>query len=200
MKILAFTDTHENTRVFPRLRSIIAKEGVSLAICTGDVSVFGRKLDVVLEQINALGVPVIFIHGNHEDEEEVASSIGKYKNIHWIHGKFFSHSGLQFFGWGGGGFHDREQDLEELEEELADRFTEKTIVLTHAPPARTALDQPMPDWHVGSESMRDLVRRRRPLLLLCGHIHECFHVHDSLSGTLLINPGPDGEIIEVDDD
>jgi len=37
-----------------------------------------------------------------------------------------------------------------------------------------------------------------PVLVLCGHFHENFRKQDKIKNTLIINPGPDGTIINVD--
>lgn len=179
---------------------IIAKENVSLAVCTGDFTIFGRLTKKMLAEMNNLGVPLVLIHGNHEDEDEVRSLLPQFKNIHNADQTVVDIQGLRFIGFGGHGFRTREPELEELEERLTKQFTEQTIFLCHAPPYNTALDEREPDWHVGNQSLNDLIRRKKPMLVLCGHLHECFHVHDMVAGTPVINPGPDGEIIEVDDD
>jgi len=198
MKLLAFTDTHEDPRAFTRLRRLIAQERVDLAACVGDFTVMGRSTQKMLHELDTLGVPVVLIHGNHEDEEEVESLLDSCKNITWAHQRLVTVKGIPFVGFGGGGFREREPALERLEKELGDRITPRTIIMCHAPPAGTTTDAISDDWHVGNESLSALIRRRRPLLVLCGHIHECFHAHDTLAGTTIINPGPDGEIIEID--
>ncbi len=199
MKLLAFTDTHEDPRVFARLRRIIKQERIDLAACVGDFTIMSRATGAMLREIDTLGVPVVLIHGNHEDEEEVVQELSRCENIVWAHERLVTVKGVPFVGFGGGGFRHREPALERLERELGDRIDGRTVVLCHAPPAGTALDEVSDDWHVGNESLRDLIKRRKPMLTLCGHIHECFHVHDTLAGTTVINPGPDGEIIELDD-
>lgn len=199
MKLLAFTDIHEDMRTLARIKRHIADERIDLAVCTGDFTVFGRSTKRVLEAMDSLGVPLILIPGNHEDDEEVAQLAQRCKNIHWAHERFVDVKGLRFFGFGGRGFSRREPDLEALERRHAKEFTANTIVLCHAPPYNTALDEVDAGWHVGNESLRELIMRRKPMLVLCGHIHECFHSHDTLAGTTLINPGPDGEIIEVEE-
>lgn len=200
MKILAFTDLHENMAAFSRLKTAIRNEGVGLAVCTGDFTIFGRRTKEMLGKLDTLGVPVVLIHGNHEDEDEVRQVLKGTKNIRWAHQEVLDVGPVRFIGFGGGGFGQEDPDLEAFEQRMAGKFNGSTIFLSHAPPYGTALDQPDAGWHVGSETLRALIARRRPMLVLCGHIHECFHRRDTIAGTLVINPGPDGEILEVDDD
>lgn len=200
MNILAFVDTHEDPGAFARLRRVIAQHDVDLAVCAGDFTIFGRKTGDMLREMDEFGVPVVLIHGNHEDEDEVTAALEGCENIHWAHDTCVDLLGVRFIGFGGHGFRRREPGLEALEERLAPRFTPRTIVVSHAPPFGTAMDQPMSGWHVGNESLTDLVVRRNPMLVICGHIHQCFHAHDTIRRTKVINPGPDGELIEVIDD
>lgn len=200
MKLLAFSDLHEDMRALAKIKAAIPKEKVDLAVCAGDFTVFGRSTKKMLAAINDLGVKVVLIHGNHEDEDEVMALLPQFPNIVWAHEQVVDEMGLRFIGFGGHGFHRREVELEELEKRFADKFNERTIFICHAPPHGTTLDEVDADWHVGNESLTQLIKRRKPLVVFAGHIHECFHRHDSLAGTTLINPGPDGEIIEVEDD
>jgi uncharacterized protein len=198
MRILAFTDLHENTRALERIKQ--AAKSVDLVLCVGDFTIFGRSMKRMLTQLNSLGVPVVLIHGNHEDEEEVTEHLDGLQNIHFVHLQVLDLMGLRFMGFGGHGFSRREQELEAFEKASADKFNERTVFLCHAPPYGTTLDEVSEDWHVGNESLTQLIRRRKPMLVLAGHIHECFHAHDTLGSSVLINPGPDGEIIEVEND
>ena len=198
MRLLAFTDTHEDPGAVPRLRRLVAQERVDIVVCAGDFTIMGRGLLAALKELNGLGAPLVLIPGNHEDPEEVEAALVRYENIVWAHERLVTVKGVPFVGFGGGGFRRREPCLEDLDREIGSRIDGRTILLSHAPPAETALDMVGDDWHVGNETLTDIIRRRKPLLALCGHIHECFHARDTLAGTIVINPGPDGEIIELE--
>jgi uncharacterized protein len=199
MKILAFSDLHENMKALEKIKAAVPREQVDLIVCVGDFTVFGRSTKKMLQAINDLGKPVVLIHGNHEDEDEVAGLVEGFPNIMNAHLRIVDTQGLRFMGFGGRGFSQHEPELEEFERKNAESFDSKTIFLCHAPPYGTTLDEVDEDWHVGNESLTELIKRRRPLIVFSGHIHECFHRHDSVAGTILINPGPDGEIIEVEE-
>jgi Icc-related predicted phosphoesterase len=197
VKLLAFTDTHASDAHLARIMDIAQRERPQVIACVGDFTVFGRNMARLLAKINALPAPIVLIHGNHEDEESLIDLLPRFPNVHFAHGRVVSVAGLSFFGWGGGGFRSREPELEAAEREQASHFSPAMIVLCHQPPLKTALDAVEDDWHVGSQSLRELIVRRRPMLALSGHIHECFHARDTLAGCTLINPGPDGELIEI---
>lgn len=199
MKLFAFTDIHEDMAQLSRIKHVIAQERIDIAVCTGDFTVFSNRTKAMLEAMDKLGVPLVLIPGNHDDEDEIEKLLPRFKNIHYAHERVVDIKGLRFIGFGGRGFRREEPDLEALERKHAKDFDGKTIFLCHAPPYGTALDEVDVGWHVGNETLTELIRRRKPMLLLCGHIHECFHAHDEIAGTPAINPGPDGEIIEVEE-
>jgi hypothetical protein len=199
MRILAFTDIHERPPLLNRLKRIVEAERVDAAVCVGDFTIFGRSTKAMLAAMESFGVPVVLIHGNHEDEQEILQLLPEFPDIHFVHNEPWELRGFTFLGFGGGGFSREESGLEELERRHAGRINERTVFLCHAPPYGTALDEVESGWHTGNETLTRLIRRRKPLLVLSGHIHECFHNHDELAGTTLINPGPEGEIIDLEE-
>ena len=76
----------------------------------------------------------------------------------------------------------------------------KLIFVTHAPIYGTRLDDLRVNGlgHRGCKSTRKFVDEMNPVLVLCGHFHENFRKQDKIKNTLIINPGPDGTIINVD--
>jgi uncharacterized protein len=198
MKLLAFTDLHESQELLARLKLAVVREKVDIVVCAGDFTVFGHAMEKMLTELNSMGAPVVLIHGNHEDEEEVEALLPKFKNLHWAHQRVVDLQDIRFMGFGGGGFSRREPELEEFEKQHVTQFNDRTIFICHAPPMGTTLDEVTDEWHVGNESLSMLIRRRKPLVVIAGHIHECFHAHDNMGGTFCVNPGPDGEIIEVE--
>jgi len=63
------------------------------------------------------------------------------------------------------------------------------VLCPHAPPYGTACDRLRSGEHVGSPSLRALVEREQPDLVLCGHIHES-RGEDTIGSTRVVNPGP----------
>ena len=69
--------------------------------------------------------------------------------------------------------------------------------MTHGPPYGTLLDL-IDDDHVGCQSYTSFIEKNKIPLHLCGHLHENFKVIDEYKErTAIINPGPDGMIIEI---
>lgn len=62
------------------------------------------------------------------------------------------------------------------------------IAVTHVPPYGTRLDRLWLGNHVGSHTVREIVEREQPTLLLCGHIHEAQGV-ERIGRTSVVNCG-----------
>jgi Icc-related predicted phosphoesterase len=45
--------------------------------------------------------------------------------------------------------------------------------------------------------MRKFVDKIKPILVVCGHLHENFNVTDEIKKTKLINPGKEGKILTI---
>lgn len=68
-----------------------------------------------------------------------------------------------------------------------------TIAAIHCPPAVSGLDVCSDGSRVGSKSVLSWIQEKQPLIVLCGHIHESYHVSGkwqcNVSDTLIIQPG-----------
>ena len=63
------------------------------------------------------------------------------------------------------------------------------ILVSHSPPFNTKVDITHVQIHAGSQALKDFIKAEKPSLALCGYIHEARGI-DTLSGSLIINPGP----------
>jgi hypothetical protein len=202
MKILAFIDTHGNKR---DLDSVISKSRLAdIVICGGDFTVFEDNMEIELRRINSMGKTVLLIHGNHESASSVSAASMKHENIKFIHNNYFIKDDVIFFGFGGGGFsqvdHKFEiaanafiEQLKELEKKHNKKF--KFVLVTHAPPLGTKIDDL--GYHVGNKTIADFIKKHEPIIAISGHIHETFYATDHIGKTLLINPGPDGRMLDI---
>jgi len=195
MKILAFADHHGSPEDFKEIAKKAKK--ADIIICAGDFTIFENEIEYIMEQMNKLSKTVLLIHGNHEDEDTVRFLAKHFKNIEFIHGGYFETDEYIFIGYGGGGF----ATTDPLFEELSKKFKEvmkgkKTIMITHGPPYDTKTDL-LGMGYVGNKSFTRFIKKEQPELFLCGHLHETFHKHDKIGKTRVINPGPDGEIIDL---
>ena len=203
MKILAFTDLHGHIRLLKGMRKKAAN--ADIIVCAGDFTVFQTNMKKVLEEINRLGKEagkkVLLINGNHEDERAVEKLCSRLESIVFIHKKIYScNSGKKSFlfaGYGGMGFSMRDKGFERFAKGLAGLAKKRNLILvTHAPPYGCRLDNL---WarDCGNMSITAFIMKEKPLLSISGHFHEHFGDEDKIGRTKVVNPGPEGRIIEL---
>ncbi len=200
MKILAFTDLHEDYEAMQDLKE--KSKEVDFILCAGDISVYENNLLEVLNLLDQLNKPLYLIHGNHEDHTTLAEACTKTKNIKFVDKQILRFNDLVIVNHGGGGFYygpsKEDKDFEKLSTifEEAIKSSKHSILMTHAPPHKTSLDLIWSGKHVGSKTYRDFIKKVQPTIAICGHIHEASGLQENLGKTLIINPGPGGVIIE----
>lgn len=197
MKLLTFSDLHASKGSMDKLEQL-AKHCDAL-ICAGDFTFFGNHQKEVLTRLNSFGKPVIVVHGNHEDSEEVGQDVLDLENCVFLHGTSHVVHDTLFLAWGGGGFSLHDRGLAERSEYFLNRAKYhhgKVVLVTHAPPHRTALDN-MDGHYVGNQTIRDVIQYLQPQLFVSGHIHETFGNVDKIGKTVCVNPGPHGLIIDL---
>jgi len=72
----------------------------------------------------------------------------------------------------------------------------KVVLITHGPPYGTRCDL-MPQGHVGCKTYTKVDKELKPILHICGHLHETDSRRDKIGNTLVINPGAAGKIIRI---
>ena len=200
MRILAFTDIHCSPAALDRIKEKVKTKNPDIIICSGDFTIFTRHTDAMLKKFQELGKPFYFTHGNHEDEAQIRSLVKKYSLLHFFHREACVLAGTLFLWYGGGGFSFRDKAFERFApffEKLIKKH-DRIVMITHAPPYKTKLD-PIVGQHCGNNSFKQfLVKHSAKIsLYLCGHLHENFHKKDKVGNCVLVNAGPDGEIIEL---
>jgi len=202
MKILAFTDTHANKKNISNLKKSYLKHNPDILICAGDFTKMGRNISKNIKSLH-FGKKLLFVPGNHEEGRNLNL---KYKNIISIHNSSIKLKDTLFLGCGGGFSGDIEENLQESQkhlEKLIKNFRKsnkngKIVMVTHRPPYKTTCDYMEEiDEHVGAKNIQKFLIKNKIDLNLCGHIHECFGNSDQIGKMLIINPGPNGAIIEI---
>jgi hypothetical protein len=161
----------------------------------GDLTNFGPAslVENMLGRIKDSGVPTFAIPGNC-DPKQMLGVLDKYGvNLHAKRKKL---NDVSFVGLGGSNltpfntpFELTEAEIQEELEPLAPTADEKWVLMTHAPPHGTKIDQTKQETHVGSKSIRKFIEEKQPLVALSGHVHEARDT-DKLGRTLIVNPGP----------
>src|SRR3989344_5676869 len=146
MKILAFTDIHGSLTALKRIEIKAKHQNPDLLVCAGDISIFERGIVGIARRLNKLNKKIIMIHGNHEDDSTFRKLLKLFKNIIFIHKKYFVEDNLLFLGYGGGGFAIVDREFEKtaktkFKKIIKDNKGKKIILVTHAPPYKTRLDK-----------------------------------------------------------
>ncbi len=200
MKILAVADIHGSEEHLAKLGKLVKKHEPEFIIFAGDLSNFGKDLDKLAKKLD-FGVPVLMIHGNHESAEDIVGLSKKFNFITPLHGGVFEKDGVKILGCGGGGLSRRHEDFERMKgffrREIEDHEG-KLILVTHAVPRRTKIDEASFGNYIGDDGIKEFMQEHKPDLLICGHIHETSGMSQQIGKTLVINPGPQGSIIDIE--
>lgn len=197
MKILAFADSHGIKEHFDEI--IKDSKDADMIVCAGDISSWGEDLEEWLKYLSEnITKPILFVHGNHESGIQAKKLCKKYK-ILYLHKKSIRKKDYVFFGYGGGGFSERNKDFEKTIQQFYKTIkgNEKVIIVTHGPPYGTKIDFLEGLGHRGDKSMRDIINKKQPDVWICGHIHESSGEVEVVKKTVIINPGPNGRYIKI---
>ena len=205
MKLLVFTDLHSDLKTFEKIASKAKKEKVDAIVCAGDFTAFSALTKIMIRKFESLKIPFFLVHGNHESPEEVQVLTKNLKFVRNVHLKGSTLDSATFIGSGGEGFSKENEEFNEHEKSLSSLVSKiksaerdhKFIFMTHQPPYRTKLDFLPWAGYVGSKSARRFIEKNQPNLCVTGHIHETFGKTDKIGKTLIVNPGPEGKIVEI---
>lgn len=202
MRFLLFSDLHTDKEA---CSGIVEKSHYAdLVVGAGDYGLFRTGIEETLESLSGISVPTILVHGNHESYDELVAASRPYENFHVLHGNTIRIKGILFSGLGGGvpvtPFGDWSVDLTEEEvENLLPEIKEDFILVSHSPPY-SCLDQMGNGEHIGSQTILTYIRRTKPFLAVCGHIHEQWSQSEMIGDTTVINAGAKGVFFEFTSD
>ncbi|HUU95637.1 MAG TPA: metallophosphoesterase [Phycisphaerae bacterium] len=197
LKLLVVGDLHGDFTAMHRIAAAAALSPPDLApdavLLTGDfVSHDAQVPAAVSEKMHravaraaealweVIEVPVLYVPGNH-DRPDLWGVRGCLQSIDTLAGRQPAIvRGVRILGVGGswrfGGFPYEWEDSEEFERQLEDTWPAADevpeVILFHAPPANSGVDRALSGECVGSRALFNIALRRRPKLIICGHIHE----------------------------
>jgi len=191
MRILAFSDIHADEDALDSLRTYAIRSDIDYVICAGDLSNRG-PISFVKELIELFGGKFYFVHGNM-DSQNVVDAIRH--NPHYLHGRKLKFGEWNIVGLGGSNptpFNTPGELSERQIEHILNtsNIDENTILISHPPP-KGVFDEISGQLHVGSESVRKIMDEKKPLILICGHIHE--HEGKRIVGDTLVIKLPAAE-------
>lgn len=132
-----------------------------------------------LRYLNSLGVPVYYIHGNAEDKNQYKSL--KLKNLHYSHMRKVNIEGFSFIFHGGEMtpriFLSKPDSAEKKKIEKLFKNSKKRVFVTHYTPYGLFdkirnKQSPMNGKNIGILAYRGIIKKYKPALYICGHMHE----------------------------
>lgn len=199
MKLLLFSDLHRDIESARRLLEKSAD--VDVLVGAGDFAICRKGVGDCITILSEVKCPAVFVAGNGESFEELDDACRPWGNCHVLHGSEAKVAGVRFFGIGGGipvtPFGSWSWDFtEEQASQLTSQCPEDCVLVSHSPPLGIA-DVTSRGEHKGSSTIRGLIDRCKPRLVVCGHIHDSWEHQEKIESTLVVNAGPRGVIVSL---
>jgi len=196
-RLLVFSDIHNDWKALERL---LATEA-DYYIAAGDQLTWSKGLERCGEILRKRGDKVYVLPGNHESAEQVAGMCARF-GLHDFHQRHIEIGRWHVAGLGYSSPTPFNTPGEYSEPQLAERLQrfadlEPLVLVCHAPPQGTVLDQVRPGLHPGSRAVREFIEERQPAYFFCGHIHEAEGVAVRLGNTWARNVGKAGHLLEL---
>ncbi|NHK30049.1 MAG: hypothetical protein FK730_01770 [Asgard group archaeon] len=197
INILALSDLHIRKKFpFDKIKKLISQENITLITISGDFTMYGNveEIESILQEFDQFNLPIFYVPGNMDTDKSTDIS---FSNIHPLHGRCNNYSGFNFIGLGGSNptpFHtpfelsENEIEIILIKARNAIENDDPIIIISHTPPLNSAADKISRGKHVGSFNVRNFIDKYKPVLILCGHIHESKSI-SQIENTTCINPG-----------
>jgi len=200
MKILASGDIHGDISLVKKLANQAEKENVDLVILCGDLTLFEQSTRNIVGPFVNKKKKVILIPGNHESVA-TADFLAELYGATNLHGCSVKYKNVGLFGCGGaniGPFVTEESEIMSLLEKgyKGIKGVKKKIMVTHVHPSGTMMEK-FSDFIPGSKSVRKAIKKFKPDILLCSHVHEAEGIEEKIGKTKVINVGKYGKIIII---
>jgi uncharacterized protein len=201
LKILIASDIHGDSKVTKKLSEKADKENVDVVILCGDITDFDMYSKGLIAPLLEKKREILFVEGNHE----IASGeiLSKKYNIKNLQNYPVIIKNVGFFGCGsasvGPNFLSEDDIAYYLEKGFEKvRSAKKVVLVTHMRPMGSQIEDMMPQFkYSGSKAIAEALKKFRPDINICGHIHEAENLREKIGDTLVIGTGPEGKIIEI---
>ncbi len=198
MRLLAFSDLHRDKDA---ARSLVERSTeADILIGAGDFAVMRHGVGDVIAILKEVDKPAVLVPGNGESDVELREACAGWPSAHVLHGEGVTLEGVPFYGIGGGipvtPFGEWSFDLTEDEaDEMLAECPEDGVLVSHSPP-HGHVDK-AGGRQLGSHAVLDTIQRASLRLVVCGHIHGCWGERSTVGRTLILNVGPEGQLLEL---
>lgn len=197
MRLLGFSDLHRN---LDGARDVVRMAAeVDVVLAAGDFAVVHRGLEETIGVLEEIETPTLLVPGNNETENALREACADWPAATVLHGEGTEIGGVPFFGLGGGiptTPWDWSFDLtDEQAETMLAGCPDGGVLVLHSPP--NGYVDGTDGRHFGSPAILRAIEARRPVLAVCGHIHECWGQEAAIGSTRIVNLGPHGTFLEI---
>lgn len=199
MKFVAFADMHCSPTSFERVANRAKKEDIDGVICAGDLSIFGTGIETMLKKLDKIGKPIFIVPGNHEAGTGLRELCGLFKNLVYMNKRMVKFKDATLIGCEGNGFTMADPEFQKWGKKVAKKIRDKenVVLITHAPPYGTKLDV-IDRQHLGNRAVKYFLDKNPSVkVAVSGHFHETQGLEDKVNNARLVNPGPNGKVIEL---
>ena len=198
LKLLIFSDIHTDWKTLEDLLRVEA----DYYIAAGDQLTWSKGAERCGEILQSRGDKVYVLPGNHESADQISGMCARY-GLHSFHERHFQAGKWHIAGLGYSNPTPFNTPGEYSEPQIAarlQRFADLAplVLVCHAPPYGTALDQIGPGKHAGSTAIRDFILKHQPEYFFCGHIHESEGASVRIGKTHARSVGKAGYLLELD--
>ena len=196
-RLLIFSDIHNDAKALQKLMETEA----DYYFAAGDLVSWARGLDKMGEIMKPRAERVFVLPGNHESEHDIAAFCQRF-GFADFHGKSMEIGGSRVCGLGYSTTTPFDTPGEYSEKEMAShlepfRELKPQVLICHAPPLNTALDQIKSGLHGGSKAVHEFIESVQPAHFFCGHIHEAEGEVVQIGATRCQNVGKKGYLLEL---
>lgn len=193
MKALVFSDLHRDLDQGRRL--VDRAREADIVVCAGDLASQHHGLDETVAVLAAIDTPTVLVPGNNETEDELRAACTGWSAATVLHGEGVEIDGIPVFGLGGGVPEtpwDWSFDLSEAEAASAlEDCPHGALLVVHSPPKGHV------DNGIGSTAVLQAIEAKRPMIAVCGHVHECWGQESQIGATRVLNVGPAGVLLDL---
>lgn len=200
MKILAAGDLHGDINAAKRLAAQAKKEKVDLVVLSGDLTYGETSTKGLIGPFKKANQKVVIIPGNHESPA-TTSALAEIYGVTDLHGYSIKVGDVGIFGASAVNIGIFQADEKEIFSMLSKGFekiknAKKKVMITHGHPDKTMMAK-MSNFVPGSVGVEKAIRKLKPDIAICSHVHEAEGLEERVGKTRLINVGKKGKIIEI---
>jgi len=204
MRIYAVADIHGRSDKIELIRGNTLQLNPDVLVVAGDITNYTGSAGI-LAQLNDIPVPVLAVRGN-TDPLRVENLFEYFSNISPLHLKQVTIGRTPFVGASGCipiPFSSRIcLNQAQVIKKLKALIKRNSVLVAHPPPWGT-LDEVFGKFHAGCHSLEKAIKICRPMLMICGHIHESsgsVFIGQTLVVNCALGKNHAGALIELDKD